>query len=192
MALTGPEISCALSEMGLDHIAVVDDAPENLEAAQSFLESMEGISLELYERGDLFLEAVKSSVSRAQLVLTDLRMETSEAGINVAVECWRRYILTYVCSSVDENTSNLIRVSPGVSGLTIEGGKSDPETWKQIVEYLIENKVMNRWAKFAKDDQMTKGEAQDGRLSTLNEFYIRFDFQDEVPFPEGYAAPHQL
>jgi len=126
-----------LKELGISKILVADDRQENIQAARQYFETLKGISTCYFNNGKDAIKEIIEKYASIGLVLTDLEMETPEAGVDVALTGMDYIIPSYILTGGPQHRgSPTVRVIPGLYGF--EGTKAEPETWKQCLESLVD------------------------------------------------------
>jgi len=126
-----------LLKLGISNILVADDRSENILAARKYFEQLGGISTTYFNNGKDAVEEIKRNYSSIALVLTDLEMETPNAGVEVALTGFEYLVPSYIITGGPQHRGNnpTIRVIP--EGIGFEGTKESPETWKSCLESII-------------------------------------------------------
>lgn|GEM_PF-5072855 len=124
--------------MKVQNIAFVDDRRENLAAAVlAVLETMPGTKIRTYLSRREFVSALKAGEVDADLVVSDMDMETKDAGYHLAVDAWSWNIPTTIVTG-GHKTHTTDQVKLGSPRFEIHGEKDDPEVWKKILEVIFQ------------------------------------------------------
>jgi CheY-like chemotaxis protein len=116
----------------LDRILIADDLEENRNAAAIIMPNAVIVSC---------AEDAISILEREpfDLVLTDMRMETPLAGLDVVKAAYRAKTgaLPYVISHTGpSHGAEMVEVKPYVGSISIINGKANPETWRIALERI--------------------------------------------------------
>ncbi|MFA5987021.1 MAG: hypothetical protein WC819_06785 [Parcubacteria group bacterium] len=127
-----------LLRLNFKRIAIVDDTPENIEAAKNAVAGISGIDFSFFNSATEILGQIDQSCS-FDLIITDLRMETEDAGLSVVEKGFNNGIFVVVASGgYQHNNSPIIRLAPDSAQSEIEGDKDSPDTWVAIISAIID------------------------------------------------------
>ena len=123
-----------LEDRGIRNILIVDDKSENLSAASSYFSSI-GIE---YEECNSATSAIKKLNEKTyDLVITDLQMETPNAGEEVIKEAGAHFTHSYILTGGTDHGKDNVLILP--IGHYIRGSKKDDGIWAEIFETILGN-----------------------------------------------------
>jgi hypothetical protein len=121
-----------LLQLGIAEILVADDRQENIDAARRYFETLEGIKTGFFRTGREAIAEIKRNYSQLGLVLTDLEMETPQAGVEVALTGYGYLVPSYIITGGPQHRGSATTIKIIPSGLwRIEGTKENPDTWRR-------------------------------------------------------------
>jgi CheY-like chemotaxis protein len=134
-----PNLSEDLLELNFKRIAIVDDTPENIEAAKEAVKKISGIEFTFCNSASEILQLISDHQNPFDLIITDLCMETEDAGLSVVENGFNNGIFVVVASGgYQHNNTPIIRLAPDSAELAIEGDKNSPDTWVAIISAIID------------------------------------------------------
>lgn len=122
-------------------IAIVDDTPENLEAAVvAIAEFLPNVSIATFDSLKSFKKAVGKERPDFDLVLSDLNMEEEKSGFKVACLCWAWGVPTVIITGGMNHGSEAVKV--GYFNKSIFGTKKETKVWMEALKtiFVAENK----------------------------------------------------
>jgi len=113
-------------------LAIVDDIPENRFAAEKAVSELyPEVQVRLYASAAEFVSALADDRS-FDFVISDMCMETSRAGYDVACAAWSWNIPCVIVSGGVDHGQSVVHV--GYPSATYKGDKSDPDLWKRVIQ----------------------------------------------------------
>ena len=115
-------------------ILIVDDKPENIDAAKKYFSST-NIQADYANSAKEATAILKENKTQYDLIITDLEMETPTSGLDVIREGLRQYTLGAIATGQDATSKHHganVTIKP--DGGTINGKKNNPEIWEYIYE----------------------------------------------------------
>ena len=129
-----------LKRAGFGTIAIADDTQENIYAAKQLGERLQGINFEFYGEADALIKQIPSRYKELGLILTDRKMETDDAGLDVLEIAWQYLVPAFVCSGGYQHGNQPHVVVVPMLYRTPEGmTKESPDTWYKILEHIADN-----------------------------------------------------
>lgn len=112
--------------MKLERILVVDDREENRNAARRVIPNADTAgngaeAIEMLDRGEY------------DLVMTDMEMETPEAGLKVVKKALEKNAVPYVLSGGVNHGRDFVEMRPYGGNIYAANGKANEETWKEVL-----------------------------------------------------------
>lgn len=138
-----------IEDLQIRKILVVDDSKENIDAAKKYFENeivKYGVSFTYVLSGEVAKDEIKKEFDagkKVDFVMTDLQMETKNAGCDVLIEAYRYDAEGVVVTGRNYQNPNdhdhgpttyIKSIHPCFENLSVAGRKSKPEVWKQCFE----------------------------------------------------------
>lgn len=134
-----------LSEFEIENILVVDDALDNIIAAKKYFESLP-INTDYASSALDAKNNIKQSVlnkSKYDLVITDLEMETPDAGLEVVRESLAITAYVTIATGKNYHMSESHAHGPNTTVLpineSVKGKKDDARVWEEVLRYSMEH-----------------------------------------------------
>lgn len=130
-----------MSEIQIKRVLVVDDSPENLEAARKFFKSVEGVEVIFFTDSQKAKEAISDAYHRQEkydLVITDLEMETEFAGMSVARTAVEHQVMPFIVTGKAGSGSHGPSISVEPARVSVSGLKSDVVVWEKIWQVILD------------------------------------------------------
>lgn len=128
-----------LQKIGVGSVIIADDTNENILAAQEIGNSLSPIKFEYYNRGDLVIAQIPKRYREIDLILTDLKMEKPDSGLDVLEKGYLHGIPTYVCSGgYSHGAHTYTRTGPEKIFLGDNMLKNMPETWYKLMNGICD------------------------------------------------------
>lgn len=166
------DLSEGLRGIGFCNIVIVDDTLINIDAARKAGEELKGINFNFCQSAKEAVEYISENLGSIDLIISDLKMETDEAGLLVVEEGFNNGIYVIVASGgYEHSNSPVTKISPDING--VDGDKGDSETWIKIFNAII---------KSAKEHTILK------TFLLAREAGVMEKSQKDSPFPLGEHA----
>jgi DNA-binding NarL/FixJ family response regulator len=120
-------------ELGIQRILIADDTPANLEAARAVASAIPEISFAFAASAAEALKTLQEKPDDIGLVLTDLQMETPNAGVEVFERAMGFGIPAAVVTSFDHHGPWVRVASPAMNQEALAGEKNNPEVWSALL-----------------------------------------------------------
>lgn len=140
-----------LTSMEIRKILVVDDTPENLQAAKQYFNSLD-IETQYALSSQESIEMIQKAYAKNHkydLVLTDLEMETKNSGVEVVKKALETIAYATLVTGRNYNVPDNASHGPNTVvlpiGESMNGRKSKPEIWefalKKSLEYVSSEEI---------------------------------------------------
>ncbi|MBW6442300.1 response regulator [Patescibacteria group bacterium] len=133
-----------LQEIGIKRVLVVDDSEENLAVASRYFHKI-GVDIDLAFNRESALEMLKESQvseKRYDLVISDLEMETKDAGMDVVRKALETITYPIILTGRNYNLPDSHPHGPNTAIIpaeeSVKGKKSATETWEIALEKIVE------------------------------------------------------
>lgn len=118
-------------------IVIVDDTKENLDAARKASENFPKINWEFFDNGKDAINFINEKYLEIDLVITDRKMETIDAGIEVLGRAYKFLIPAVIVSGGFQHAGNQqLKIYPKIGDTPDSMLKDNPETWMKIFELI--------------------------------------------------------
>ena len=183
-----------IKELGFKKILIADDTKENLDAAKKYFENevvKYGVSFIYCSSGEAARNEIKKEFDtgkKVDFVMTDLQMETKNAGCDVLIEAYKYGAEGVVITgrnyqNPDDHGHGPITyiksIYPDFENLNAKGRKSKYEVWKQCFEKSLilvsESPIhaaIERYGKFVSKQNVT------GRADVMH--MIKFSIESYI------------
>lgn len=165
-----------LSDMEIKKVLIVDDKTENINAAKQYFKSIPA-KTEYATNSDEAIKKIKESYdaeAKYDLVITDLKMETKTAGIDVVKEAILNGTYATIATGANYDKSENDPHGPTTtirpSGDSIRSKKDKPETWTFALEKSLDHIANYKTSPEAK--ALQRYEKYVGKISTMPEQII--------------------
>jgi hypothetical protein len=125
--------------LGIKRILIADDTPANLDAAREMAASLPEIQFEFYSSAEEITKAIRANPRDIGLVITDKKMETENAGVDVFELSMGWGIPTIILTGFDHHGPLTRAVSILVPTTIWKGEKNNPKIWTDTLKLFVDS-----------------------------------------------------
>lgn len=128
-----------LQNLKFKKIAIVDDAPANINAAREAFKDLSGIEFTYYHSAEEIISIISENPDAFDLIITDMKMEEDDSGLLVVKKGFNFGIYVVVASGGFEHAGQpIVRLAPDLR-FPDASDKSWSKTWIGILTAIIES-----------------------------------------------------
>ena len=146
-------IDSKVKELDVKRVLVVDDSQENIDAAKRYFQNFENVRFDYCVSGKEAINSIKKESERSQnydLIMSDLEMETKEAGLDVIKQGFLNHTLGVIVTGKDYDRDDNHAHGPATTVLptrySVSGRKDKEKVWSELfnnaLDYLKEKKPL--------------------------------------------------